>query len=291
MSTIHYAITGAVLTICGAELATVTVSPRPKDANCPGCRTILDAQAAGTVARSMRRRELVQAEGAVANDILRRGYPPPCEHRQFESSVDVYRPTATEGGEVTGYQADIRIRCADCRLPFQFIGLPGGVSQQWPARSLAADAAPRADPADGPGHRRQTRLMRRPIVAGALVDGVWCPNCNADTRLRIPLHYGGRHTNPVAHVEVCVSCGHHYMPSVPVVTVTQLPRTLPHPVRAVLWWLHRRNSLRARPASCRLRLARLPPPGLVGMLLDRSRRRRHRPACLLRRPAPSPVAR
>ena len=45
----------------------------------------------------------------------------PCEHEDFEASVDVTRLTDTKR-----FAADVRIRCRQCGLPFRFIGLPCG---------------------------------------------------------------------------------------------------------------------------------------------------------------------
>ncbi len=96
--------------------------------------------------------------------------------------------------------------------------------------------------------------MTRPIVAGDLVDGVWCPDCNAPVRIRIPLHHGHTDGPPAAHLEVCVSCGHHYIPAIPVVEVIPQGSSWhrPRPVLAWLWWLHRRQSARdgRHPAAC-----------------------------------------
>lgn len=71
---------------------------------CQACRDIIDERTRGTVARSMRRRQLVQAQAAIANDVLwRRGYPlpdsqpiVPCEHMKFAASVDVVTVTADD---------------------------------------------------------------------------------------------------------------------------------------------------------------------------------------------------
>lgn len=61
-----------------------------------------------------------------------------CEHLNFEASVRVGRLTETEGGPVTGYTADVGIVCADCRLPFRFVGLPAGLLRDAP--TVSADA-------------------------------------------------------------------------------------------------------------------------------------------------------
>jgi hypothetical protein len=47
-----------------------------------------------------------------------------CEHMNFKANVRVGR--LTDGGMVTGYCADVTIQCADCGLPFRFIGLDAG---------------------------------------------------------------------------------------------------------------------------------------------------------------------
>ncbi len=86
--------------------------------------------------------------------------------------------------------------------------------------------------------------MTRPrLVIGHVTEGVWCPGCNAPIRIRIPIHNRGRHTQVLADVEECASCGHHYMPTRPAVaTLTRHRPTLRlNPVAAVLWWLHSRT--------------------------------------------------
>jgi hypothetical protein len=48
-----------------------------------------------------------------------------CKHMNFAASVNVHRLTKTEDAdEAHRYQADVRIQCAECGLPFRFIGLP-----------------------------------------------------------------------------------------------------------------------------------------------------------------------
>ena len=51
-----------------------------------------------------------------------------CEHLNFAANVAVNQITDGEGGKVEAFCADIHIECIDCHLPFQFIGLPLGVS-------------------------------------------------------------------------------------------------------------------------------------------------------------------
>jgi len=46
----------------------------------------------------------------------------------FKAFVDVHRLVdGKDTGTVTGYTADVRIECADCGKPFQFLGLEPGV--------------------------------------------------------------------------------------------------------------------------------------------------------------------
>jgi hypothetical protein len=59
-----------------------------------------------------------------------------CEHMEFAAKVNVGRLTETEGGPVTGYTADVTIKCAQCGLPFQFLGLEPGVDTQGARVSL-----------------------------------------------------------------------------------------------------------------------------------------------------------
>lgn len=55
-----------------------------------------------------------------------------CKHERFMTESKVTRLTDVEGGEVTGYSIDIQVHCSDCMKPFQFIGLPMGMSPTYP---------------------------------------------------------------------------------------------------------------------------------------------------------------
>lgn len=48
-----------------------------------------------------------------------------CKHEDFNARVDVTR-LETSGG----FMADVTINCAQCNLPFQFLGLPAGINMQ-----------------------------------------------------------------------------------------------------------------------------------------------------------------
>jgi hypothetical protein len=60
----------------------------------------------------------------------------PCEHLNFRANVEVNRLEKGEGGPVYRYQADIRITCDECGLPFRFIGLPAGMDLNGAAVSI-----------------------------------------------------------------------------------------------------------------------------------------------------------
>lgn len=59
-----------------------------------------------------------------------------CPHNDFSLSAVVTR--IEEKGR---FQADIRIRCTDCGLPFRFIGLPAGLDLNGAATSVDATEA------------------------------------------------------------------------------------------------------------------------------------------------------
>lgn len=66
---------------------------------------------------------------------------PDCQHERFEARVDTTRLTSAPGGPVTGYTADVRIRCAQCGMPFRFLGLKPGASPTQPMVSVDATEA------------------------------------------------------------------------------------------------------------------------------------------------------
>lgn len=59
-----------------------------------------------------------------------------CEHADFRAHVTVNR---LDG--VKRFQADVRIECANCGIPFRFIGLPAGVDLNGAAVSVDATEA------------------------------------------------------------------------------------------------------------------------------------------------------
>ena len=59
----------------------------------------------------------------------------PCPHLNFAAVVDVARLAYGEDGPVTGWSAELHVRCADCGEEFVFLGVPGGYSPGWPCAS------------------------------------------------------------------------------------------------------------------------------------------------------------
>ena len=49
-----------------------------------------------------------------------------CEHMNFRADCDIGRLSAGEGGPITGYTVAVKVKCAECGLPFRFIGLNAG---------------------------------------------------------------------------------------------------------------------------------------------------------------------
>jgi len=50
-----------------------------------------------------------------------------CEHENFDVAATINRMSEVDNGPIKRYQADIRIVCAECKLPFRFVGLPIGL--------------------------------------------------------------------------------------------------------------------------------------------------------------------
>lgn len=66
----------------------------------------------------------------------------PCEHKDFVASVDVNRiePGDGDGGRLR-FTVDLRVQCADCDLPFRFLGLPSGLDMNGAAVSINGEEA------------------------------------------------------------------------------------------------------------------------------------------------------
>lgn len=66
-----------------------------------------------------------------------KGKPMDCKHENFESFVDVNRLVIDDKTpERLQYNADIRIRCAQCKTQFQFIGIQKGLNLYGPSVSF-----------------------------------------------------------------------------------------------------------------------------------------------------------
>lgn len=66
----------------------------------------------------------------------------PCEHKDFVASVDINRiePEEGDGGKIR-FTVDLRVQCADCELPFRFIGLPSGLDMNGASVSINGEEA------------------------------------------------------------------------------------------------------------------------------------------------------
>jgi hypothetical protein len=59
-----------------------------------------------------------------------------CAHKKFRCAANIGRLSDHDGGVITGYVADLKIECADCGLPFRFIGLAAGNHHSEPRVSI-----------------------------------------------------------------------------------------------------------------------------------------------------------
>lgn len=60
----------------------------------------------------------------------RNSFDPKCEHKNFKALTMVHR--LEEAGRVRDFQAEIRINCSDCGMPFKFLGHEIGISMSMP---------------------------------------------------------------------------------------------------------------------------------------------------------------
>ena len=62
-----------------------------------------------------------------------------CKHLDFAASVVCNRLTKSDKEpEIIAYAAEIRINCANCGLPFEFIGVEAGLMPDRPMSSVDA---------------------------------------------------------------------------------------------------------------------------------------------------------
>ena len=77
-----------------------------------------------------------------------------CKHEQFECNASVTRLTdGNNNDNVIGYAADITVKCIQCGIPFEWIGIAGGYSPSEPKvnpdrTGLRAPIRPSTDPVE-----------------------------------------------------------------------------------------------------------------------------------------------
>ncbi len=84
-----------------------------------------------------------------------------CLHLNFLTEAGIHRLMDREDGPVTGYTADIRIKCTDCGLPFRFLGFAAGSHFAEPR--VSADALTLRAPLE-PAY--VTEILGQPLVRG-----------------------------------------------------------------------------------------------------------------------------
>lgn len=67
----------------------------------------------------------------------------PCPHLNFNCLADVNRiqKSETEPDVIVAYTVDVKIQCRDCGQPFEFLGLPNGMSFYQPTVSIDGQQA------------------------------------------------------------------------------------------------------------------------------------------------------
>ena len=85
-----------------------------------------------------------------------------CVHMNFSAVDRVARLTDGDNGPVTGYTMDVRVKCADCGLPFRFMGLPFGSHYSEPR--LSADSEELRAPIE-PAYTKE--ILGMPIKSGS----------------------------------------------------------------------------------------------------------------------------
>lgn len=66
-----------------------------------------------------------------------------CKHEQFYCTANVFRlhEEDDETKDVKSYSMDVKVHCVQCGTPFEFIGLPLGLSPHQPMASFDATEA------------------------------------------------------------------------------------------------------------------------------------------------------
>ena len=60
----------------------------------------------------------------------------PCTHERWLADVSVSNLLDLEGNLLDRRAVDLRVICADCSKPLQFVGMPAGSSVLWPTTSV-----------------------------------------------------------------------------------------------------------------------------------------------------------
>lgn len=61
-----------------------------------------------------------------------------CKHEDFMANVNVGRFSEKDGGPIDSYCADITVKCAQCEMPFRFLGVPHDYSFNKPTVDILA---------------------------------------------------------------------------------------------------------------------------------------------------------
>ena len=81
-----------------------------------------------------------------------------CQHATFSATVEVNRLSREEGGPITHYDADVKIRCVECDRDFEFVGLPIGYSAYVPTTGIDRLTLSAPDEDDRGDDRQDTAL-------------------------------------------------------------------------------------------------------------------------------------
>ena len=60
-----------------------------------------------------------------------------CKHLNFEANVNVFRILQNEEDKIPiYYNTELRVCCRDCKMDFEFVGIPAGMSQSQPMSNV-----------------------------------------------------------------------------------------------------------------------------------------------------------
>lgn len=61
-----------------------------------------------------------------------------CTHESFSACIEVHRLGADANAAPSNYMAEVTVRCANCNVPFRFLGPSTGLSFNKPTVNLTA---------------------------------------------------------------------------------------------------------------------------------------------------------